>query len=108
MFELLFCQKHRHSGVYINLLDAPHCLLPPATPATTIINTLLDFPNAYQCVYILLKYDEIFPFSINKLQRAFKGLIFYIIPPVCKCRDMCIKLLIKSQLAVHILSMILC
>ena len=26
MFQLLFWRKHRHSGAYIKLLEAPHCL----------------------------------------------------------------------------------
>ena len=54
-FELLFWRKQRHYGAYIQLIDAPHCLLQPAIPATSFINTMLDFPNAYQCIYILLK-----------------------------------------------------
>ena len=32
------------------------------------------------------------PVRLSQLRRAVKGLMFYIVPPVCKSRDTCIKL----------------
>ena len=83
MFDLLFWRKHRHSVAYIKFIDASHRLFQPATPATTIINSV-------------------------QLSNLVKGFMFYIVPPVCKSRDTCIKTVNKSQFVVHILSMILC
>ena len=50
--RIVFWRKYRHSEAYIKLMDTQ--LLYFLTHGY-LLQTLLDFPNAYQCVYILLK-----------------------------------------------------
>ena len=53
------------------------------------------------CVHTI-KIACFFPmFSINKLRREVKELMFYIVLPECKSRDTCTKLLIKANLNIH-------